>query len=106
MPTFERPTFAIRPTRLLQHSYGVFVVFVTVRTVNWEFFADIAAASFDAFSPTSSLVVTECAFLLVDVAGAIVLRGYCATPRRLLETLRIFHILWAYTRRLLETGVY
>ena len=34
---------------IIQHSYDVFVVFVVVLRVNWEFYADIEAASFDVF---------------------------------------------------------
>ena len=79
---------------VLQHNYGVIVA---VLTVNWEFFADIAAASFDAFSATStawSLVLTVYTFLFVAIAGAITTYVIIvARPRRLLETLRIFHVL-------------
>ena len=60
---------------VLQHSLGVIVVSVAVLTVNWEFLVDIAAASFDVFSATStawSLVVTVCAILFVAIAGAII----------------------------------
>ena len=57
---------------VIQHSYSVFVA---VLTVNWEFFADIAAASFDGFLVTSvvwSLVVIVYAFLFVAIAGVII----------------------------------
>ena len=94
---------------VLQHNYAVFVVFVAVLTVNWEFFAEIATASFDIFSPTStasSLVVTVCAFLFVAVAGAIVATWIlCHAPAFIKDPLHLFRIMWAFTRRLLETGV-
>ena len=60
---------------ILQHSYGVFVMFIAVLTVNWVFFADIVAASFDVFLAILtawSLVVTVCTFLFVAIAGAII----------------------------------
>ena len=39
---------------IIQHHYAVFIVVVAVLTVNWEFFANIAAASFDVFLATST----------------------------------------------------
>ena len=50
-------------------------MFIAVLTVNWFFFANIVAASFDVFSATStawSLVVTVYVFLFVVIAGTII----------------------------------
>ena len=97
---------------VLQYSYGVFVA---ILTVNWEFFADIATASFDVFSfssTASSLVVTVCVFLFVAVAGSIVIHGYCAMPPAFIRDPAFIwytvglHQAFIRDQRLLETSVY
>ena len=73
-------------------------MFVAILTVNWQFFVDIAAASFEVFSATLmawSLVVTvrfslcghsRCSYCYIDIV---------LHPRHLLETMCLFHTLWA-----------